>query len=144
MSGQYVDYAVSSNFCKGSPMHVCRVSHNNQTSGHSVEKNVAQQKPEPYRKNDLNRNNNLGSHQCNNGLRDMARRISKHSTQNSTPIQHSLKYITPVTIIIMNIIKVYVLRPVPLKLKVFLVSPSSSWSSHILPSLKLILESQLQ
>jgi hypothetical protein len=38
MSGQYVDYAVSSNFCKDSPMHVCRVSHNNQTSGHSVEK----------------------------------------------------------------------------------------------------------
>jgi hypothetical protein len=34
-------------------------------------------------------------------------------------------------IIIMNIIKVYISRPVPLKLKVFLVSPSSSSSSHI-------------
>jgi hypothetical protein len=41
--------------------------------------------------------------------------------------------------IIMNIIKVNVLG---LKLKVFLVSPSSSLSSHILPLLRLVLQSQ--
>jgi hypothetical protein len=45
-------------------------------------------------------------------------------------------------IIIMNIIKVQVLGPVPLKLKVFLVSPSASRLSHIPPSPRLELESQ--
>jgi hypothetical protein len=42
----------------------------------------------------------------------------------------------------MNIMKV--LGPVPLKLKLLLVSPSLSLSSHIPPSPRLVLESQPQ
>lgn len=49
-------------------------------------------------------------------------------------ICHIIPFNTP--FIIMNIIKIQILRPVPSKLKAFLASPSLSRSSHIRPSPK--------
>jgi hypothetical protein len=61
-------------------------------------------------------------------------------TTNHNIYDHSFIF----NIIIMNIIKVLDLRTDPLKLTVFLVSPSSSSYSHIPPSPRFILESLLQ